>query len=196
VSRAARDPIARIERWLRAARRAGERLPEAMALATSAADGEPSARFVLLEAIDRRGFAFSCSAESRKARELAARPRAALALYWHRPARQVRIEGRVEAVASADVDRWWRRYTRDARLSTRAAARLSRIDSRSELVRAYRDERRRFPRGAVPRPASWQSYRVVPEAIELWEARPHRLHYRERFERGRQGRWTARLLVP
>ena len=170
-------------------------MPEAMALATTGRHGAPAVRYVLLDRCDDRGFVFSCATSSRKAREIAALPRVAVAFYWYRAGRQVRIEGSVEDVSPAEADRCWRAYSRQAKLATRAAIACGPIRERADLVRALAREQRRFARGPVPRPEGWRSYRIVPRAIELWQQRPRHLHHRERFERERRG-WRARLLAP
>jgi pyridoxamine 5'-phosphate oxidase len=166
-----------------------------MALATSDDDGVPSVRFVLLAACDERGLVFCCSRESRKAKELAASPHASVAFYWYRAGRQARAEGRVETVSASNADRHWRTYSREAQLSTWAALDQPTPRTRLDLVRAFGRAARRFAGRAVPRPAAWCAYRLVPRALEFWEQRQRHLHHRERFERSRRG-WTRRLLAP
>ncbi|MDQ5821634.1 MAG: pyridoxal 5'-phosphate synthase, partial [Actinomycetota bacterium] len=101
------DPLRQFESWFAAAREAGLRAPEAMALATATPDGAPSARMVLLKGADERGFAFFTSYESRKGAELEANPRAALLVYWEPLGRQVRIEGGVERVSAEESDAYF-----------------------------------------------------------------------------------------
>ena len=192
---ASTDPIARLRRWLAAARRRGDPLSETMALATSARDRAPSVRFVLLAHCDARGLAFCCSRASRKAIELAASPRAAVAFYWQRLARQARVEGPVERISSAEVERYWNSYSREAQLATWAAQECDTEVSRDAFVRAYGRAARRFARSSVPRPDGWCGYLLVPVALEFWEQRLGHLHERERFERLRRG-WSRRHLVP
>ena len=191
----ASDPIGRVRRWLTAARRVRDALPEAVALATSSTDGRPVVRFVLLAGCDDRGFVFCCSAKSRKVDEIVAVPRAALAVYWHRAGRQARIEGSVVRIGTGEVDRCWRGYSRQAQLAHWAAHESPATVTRAELASALRRVERRFRGRVVPRPASWIGYRIVPEAIELWRQHPRHLHERERFERRRRG-WSRRMLVP
>ena len=193
---ASTDPIARLRRWLAAARRRRDPLSETMALATSGRDRAPSVRFVLLAHCDARGLAFCCSRASRKAIELAASPHAAVAFYWQRFARQARVEGPVEQISSAEVERYWNSYSREAQLATWAAQEECDTEvSRDAFVRAYSRAARRFARSSVPRPSGWCGYRLVPVAIEFWEERARHLHERERFERLRRG-WSRRHLVP
>src|SRR5436309_11783062 len=102
------DPLVRFRRWFTEARRARVPLPEAMALATADARGRPSVRFVLLKEADERGFVFFTDGRSRKGRELRENPRASIAIYWDAIGKQLRLEGRVEGVAPAEVDRYWK----------------------------------------------------------------------------------------
>lgn len=189
------DPLRRLRRWLAGARERGDKFPDAMALATSDANGVPAVRFVLLAHCDVRGVVFCCSRTSRKAIELAATPRASVAFYWYRAGRQARVEGRVEPVGTSETDRYWRTYSREAQLSTWAAHDCPTPKARLDLDRAFRLAARRFAGRAVPRPDVWGAYRLVPHALEFWEQRPRHLHHRERFERLRR-EWTRRLLVP
>lgn len=186
------DPLATFHDWFDAARAAGVEVPEAMTLATADADGRPSARMVLLKSADERGFTFFTGYESRKGRELAENPRAALVFYWRELGRQVRVEGRVRTLSREESDAYWQ--TRPVR--SRAAAAASRqtepIASRDELEAEFE---RQLALGEPPRPERWGGYLLEPEAIELWQHRDDRLHERIRFTRAREG-WTAELLSP
>lgn len=186
------DPLATFHDWFDAARAAGVEVPEAMTLATADADGRPSARMVLLKSADERGFTFFTGYESRKGRELAENPRAALVFYWRELGRQVRVEGRVRTLSREESDAYWQ--TRPVR--SRAAAAASRqtepIASRDELEAEFE---RQLALGEPPRPERWGGYLLEPEAIELWQHRDDRLHERVRFTRAREG-WTAELLSP
>jgi pyridoxamine 5'-phosphate oxidase len=186
------DPLAVFREWFDAAREAGVEVPEAMTLATADAEGRPSARMVLLKSADERGFTFFTGYESRKGRELAENPRAALVFYWRELGRQVRVEGPVRRLPAEESDAYWQ--TRPVR--SRAAAAASRqsepIGSRDELEAEFE---RQLALGEPPRPDRWGGYVLEPEAIELWQHRDDRLHERLRFTRAREG-WTAELLSP
>ena len=189
------DPLARFVKWLAAARRARAPLPHAMALATSDRAGWPSVRMVLLATIDRRGPVFYTHAESRKGRDLTARPRAAVVFYWHRTAKQVRIEGRVELVTRAEADRHWKTYPRDTQLATLALDTALEATRRTELVETFTSLRRRWRGKEIPRPARWVGYRILPEVVAFWEERAHRLNELEVFFRARGG-WKKRWMPP
>lgn len=186
------DPVATFRAWLEEARAAGVEAPEAMTLATADADGRPSARMVLLKSADERGFTFFSGYESRKGRELAGNPRAALVFYWRPLGRQVRVEGRVRRLPQEESDAYW--ATRPPR--SRAAAAASRqsepVASREELEAEFE---RLLPGQELPRPERWGGYVLEPDAIELWQHREDRLHDRIRFTRGREG-WRAERLAP
>jgi pyridoxamine 5'-phosphate oxidase len=189
----AEDPLAVFHEWFEEARAAGVDAPEVMTLATADANGRPSARMLLLKSADERGFTFFTGYESRKGRELAENPRAALVFYWRALGRQVRVEGRVRPLSAAESDAYW--ATRPPR--SRAAAAASR---QSEPISGRRDEleaefERLLPGDEVPRPERWGGYVLEPEAIELWQHRDDRLHERLRFTRAREG-WVAQQLAP
>ena len=186
------DPVATFNEWMEEARAAGVDVPEKMALATAAADGQPSARMLLLKGADERGFTFFSGYESRKGRDLDANPRAALVFYWEALGKQVRVEGTVRRLSAEESDAYW--ATRPAR--SRAAAAASRqsepISSRDELEAEFE---RQLALGEPPRPDRWGGYVLEPNAIELWQHRDDRLHERLRFTRAREG-WRSEWLAP
>jgi len=190
------DPVAEAERWLRAAERAGVPQPDAMTLATASADGLPSARMVLLKGVDERGFVFYTNHESRKGRDLAENPRAALILYWNALRRQVRVTGAVDRVSDEEADAYFATRPYGSRIAARASRQSNAIPSRAALEREYERLDRAYAGGAVPRPPSWGGYRVVPGTIEFWVGRENRLHDRVRFTRRRDGSWAIERLAP
>jgi pyridoxamine 5'-phosphate oxidase len=189
------DPIARFRRWYAAARRTRLTQPDAMALATAGADGRPAARMVLLKAVDGRGFVFYTNAQSRKGHELEENPRAALLFHWEPLGRQVRVEGAVEPVGAAESDAYWLTRPRASQLAALASAQSEPVATRAELLARWRALDRRYRNAPVPRPPHWIGYRLVPDAIEFWTHRDHRLHDRELFTRTRRG-WTQTRLQP
>ena len=189
------DPFMQFQHWFADAQRAGIRLPEAMALATADARGRPSVRFVLLKSADERGFVFFTNMSSRKGAELRGNPRASLAFYWDALLKQVRVDGRVELVAPVEVDAYWATRPRESQLAARASRQSATLKSHAELLTRWERLRSRYRDQDIPRPAGWVGYRVVPDAIEFWTHRDHRLHERELFVRTRRG-WKRKLLQP
>jgi len=188
-----RDPLRQFARWFEEAAAAGVAMPEAMALATATADGRPSVRMVLLKGFDERGFSFYTGYESRKGRELAENPRAALLFHW--PGRQVRIEGPVERLPAEESDAYFASRPRGSRLSAIASRQSEVVSSREELEARVAELEERFA-GAEPlRPDRWGGFRLVPETYELWQNRDDRLHDRLRYRRNGDD-WVVERLSP
>jgi pyridoxamine 5'-phosphate oxidase len=188
------EPLAPFRRWLDEAWK-GEPNAHAMTLATSALDGRPSARVVLLKGLDERGFVFYTNLESRKLTELAANPHAALCFLWKSLNRQVRVEGAVEPVSDDESDAYFATRPRDSQIGAWASDQSRPLESRDELERRVETFARRFAGGRVPRPAYWSGLRVVPQRVEFWQERPFRLHDRHLFIREGTG-WRRERLFP
>lgn len=188
------DPYTQFQRWFDEALRAELPMVNAMTLATVGADGAPSARIVLLKGIDHNGFVFYTNYMSRKGRELAGNPRAALVFHWTDLEREVRIDGCVEKVTAAESDE----YFASRPLGSRHAAIAS---PQSEVVASRAVLEARFNAAAAdhgeaaPRPTHWGGYRVLPTSIEFWQGRPSRLHDRLLYTR-QDDRWTIVRLAP
>jgi pyridoxamine 5'-phosphate oxidase len=167
-----------------------------MALATTDLEGRPSVRMVLLKGHDERGFVFYTNRRSRKGAELAANPRAAVLFHWKSLRRQVRLEGVVERVGDAEADAYFATRGRDSQLGAWASDQSQPLDARETFEARYRAMQAQYEDREVPRPAHWSGYRVVPERIEFWNDRPHRLHERRLFTRTPEGGWSEGLLYP
>ena len=189
-------PLDRLREWYEEAVAAGLPEPEAMALATASRDGMPSVRIVLLKGIDERGLRFFTNYDSRKGRELDANPRAAVTMHWQPMRRAVRAEGSVERLSEEESDAYFASRGRGSRLGAWASRQGTPISSREALEAALADASERYPGDDVPRPEYWGGYRLVPDAIELWQGRPNRLHDREHFLREPDGSWRAERLSP
>jgi pyridoxamine 5'-phosphate oxidase len=169
--------------------------PTAMTLATALPDGRPSARTVLLKQVDRRGFVFYTNTLSRKGRQLAANPRAALAFFWAPLAEQVLVEGDVEPVTAEEADTYFRSRPRLSQIGAWASEQSQPLDDRETLVRRVEEFERRYGDDPVPRPPHWSGYRVRPDLIEFWAGKAGRLHERDRYWR-EAGEWCHTLLNP
>jgi pyridoxamine 5'-phosphate oxidase len=189
------EPMSMVRRWLDEAEADGIRLPDAIALATAAADGRPSVRHVLLRGVDDGGFVFYTNHGSRKGIELAENPRAAFSMYWRELDRQVSVTGDVERVSDEESDAYFATRPREARLGAWASRQSSELSSRAELLERYRDFDVRYPGDDVPRPPFWGGYRIRPLTVEFWQGRLHRLHDRFRYARDGTG-WSVRRLAP
>ena len=189
------DPFTLFDEWFAEARAGEPNEPEAMALATAGADGQPSVRMVLLKAHGPAGFTFYTHEQSAKGEDLAENPRAALLFHWKSLARQVRIEGRIERASDAEADAYFATRGRDSQLGAWASDQSRPLESRATFERRFDEVKQRFAGQDVPRPATWGGYRVVPERIEFWTAREHRLHERRLFARSGDG-WSEGLLYP
>lgn len=188
------DPVRQLNRWLEEARATGIELAEAAALATATGDGAPSARMVLLKDATDAGLTFYSGYESRKGRELAENPRAALLLYWHELGRQVRAEGAVERLSAEESDAYFGSRPLGSRLSAAVSPQSEVIESREELERAAA-ELGRASGEDVARPEVWGGYRLRPELWEFWQHRVDRLHDRFRYRPGEAG-WIVERLAP
>jgi pyridoxamine 5'-phosphate oxidase len=189
------DPFQLFDEWFAAARASEPNEAEAMTVATAGADGQPSARMVLLKAHGPKGFVFYTHEQSAKGEDLAENPRAALLFHWKPLGRQVRIEGNVERVSDAEADAYFASRARDSQLGAWASDQSRPLDSRATFEHRFEEAKRRFDGTDVPRPPSWGGYRVVPQRIEFWTARTHRLHERRLFTL-RDGSWSEGLLYP
>jgi pyridoxamine 5'-phosphate oxidase len=189
------DPIEQFRGWLADARAADIYEAEAMTVATVDADGRPTSRYVLLRGLDHRGFCFYTNYESAKARQLDARPNAALTFGWLAIHRSVRVEGPAERLPAADSDAYFASRPRGAQLGAWASPQSTVIESREQLDRALAAAEARYGDGPVPRPEHWGGFLVRPERVEFWEGRPNRLHDRVRYERDGEG-WRIERLAP
>jgi pyridoxamine 5'-phosphate oxidase len=166
-----------------------------VALATADARGRPSVRMVLLRGADERGFVFHTNYTSRKARELTDNPYAAICVHWHAIEEQIRIEGTVVRLDARESDEYFATRPRGSQIGAWASRQSETLRSREELEEEYRASEQRFEGGAVPRPAFWGGYRLIPERIEFWFGRADRLHDRLLYVREGDG-WRIERLYP
>ena len=189
------DPFALFDEWFAEARTRESNEPEAMAVATAGEDGQPSVRMVLLKAHGPEGFVFYTHEQSTKGEDLAANPRAALLFHWKSLCRQIRVEGAVERTSDAEADVYFASRSRDSQVGAWASDQSRPLDRRATFERRFEEAKHRFEGQDVPRPRRWGGYRVVPDRIEFWTAREHRLHERRLFTLG-DGGWSEGLLYP
>jgi pyridoxamine 5'-phosphate oxidase len=191
------DPFQRFAEWFRDAEAAIPVDPNAMVLSSVGEDGRPSSRVVLLKGFDTRGFVFYGNLESRKFRELRARPWAALNFHWKPLERQVRIEGGVSQVAEDEADAYFATRPRGSQVAAWASKQSEVLPSRAELEARVREVEERYAGREIPRPPFWSGFRLNPDRIEFWKSAPFRLHDREVFRRpGPSAPWTVEWLYP
>jgi pyridoxamine 5'-phosphate oxidase len=190
------DPVAQFRVWFAAAAEAGLRMPEAAAVATASDDGTPSVRMVLVKQADEGGFVFYTNYESRKARELAANPFAALLFYWDPLGRQVRIEGPVERTTAEESAAYIRSRARGSQLSALSSPQSRPVESRAALEARVAELSDRYADAELPLPGAWGGFRLTPQTFEFWQNRDDRLHDRLLYRRRPEGGWAIERLAP
>jgi pyridoxamine 5'-phosphate oxidase len=189
------DPLAQFSRWFSEALKSQLPEPNAMTLATVGENGRPSTRVVLIKAFDARGITWYTNYESRKGRELAANPFAALQFHWAELERVVRIEGRVEKTSAAESDEYFASRPLDSRIGAWASPQSQVIESRGVLMANVARCAAKFMLHP-PRPPHWGGFRLAPDAWEFWQGRKSRLHDRLRYRRLDDGSWLRERLAP
>ena len=190
------DPVKQFARWFGEAAAAKIRDVNAMTLATATPDGIPSARIVLLKAISDRGFVFFTNYLSEKGRVLESNPRAALNFFWPQLERQIRLEGPVEKTSREESQEYFHSRPLGSQLGAWASSQSEVIVNREALEVSLTHVTEQYSGGAVPLPAHWGGYRLMPERIEFWQGRTNRLHDRFRYRRDEGGGWIIERLAP
>ncbi|MBI3418683.1 MAG: pyridoxamine 5'-phosphate oxidase [Proteobacteria bacterium] len=192
---AASDPFALFAQWLEQARAKEINDPEAMSLATMDERGL-SVRIVLLKGVDERGFSFFTNTLSRKGKQLKTHPEGALCFHWKSLRRQVRVEGKMEPVSSAEADAYFKSRPRGHQISAWASLQSDALPSRATLEARVKEFEKKFEGQEVPRPPHWSGYRLAPRLIEFWQDMPNRLHDRLVFTRDDAGGWRQGRVYP
>ena len=189
-----RDPLKQFGVWMVEAIHAQVPEPTAMTLATVDVNGRPAGRIVLLKGLDPNGFVFFTNYASRKGKDLAAHPFAALTFFWKELERQVRIEGAVEKVSADESSAYYITRPLGSRIGAWASPQSDAIENRAWLERRWQELGRQHGENP-PRPTHWGGYRVIPDYLEFWQGRRSRLHDRVAYRRA-QSRWTIARLAP
>ena len=189
------NPFAQFAAWFEEAGKVVD-APEVMTIATATADGRPSARMLLLKDHGPDGFVFFSSYESRKGRELAENPNAALTLYWAELERQVSVAGTVAKTSRAESEKYFAQRPRGSRLGACVSRQSAVVPNETFLEERLAELEREFAGRSVPTPAHWGGYRLTPTRIEFWQGRPNRLHDRFLYSRQADGSWRIERLSP
>lgn len=192
---AAENPIVQFQHWFQEAQHAKIQEVNAMCLSTSSAAGKPSARIVLLKDITEKGFAFYTNYNSRKGRQIAENPFAALTFFWPELERQVRIEGQLKKVSPELSDQYFSSRPRASQIGAWASPQSEEIADRAALEIRKKEFEEKFGDGPVARPSHWGGYELIPDHIEFWQGRPSRLHDRLLYEKNQEG-WSCKRLAP
>ena len=192
------EPFRRFDEWFAAAGAQGSVLipePTAFSLASVGADGQPSLRILLLKGVDEGGFVFYTNHESRKGREILARPQVAMCFHWMPLERQVRVEGVASVVSAAEADAYFASRPHGSQIGAWASRQSEQIEQAGELEKRVLEVEREFEGRSVTRPPHWSGFRVVPARMEFWRGMPSRLHERHVFVREGDG-WRTEVLYP
>jgi len=189
------QPFIQFVHWFDQAIEAGITEPNAMTLATASKEGKPSARVVLLKALDELGFVFYTNYESQKGQQLQANPNASLVFLWLDLQRQVRVEGYIEKVSEEESDAYFSVRPKASQIGAHVSPQSQVIPDRSFMEQRYWALEKEFANKEVPRPENWGGYRLIPERIEFWQGRQSRLHDRLLYEKNNEG-WSIKRLAP
>lgn len=192
------NPIAQFQKWFAQAETAlakNQLDVNAATLATADKNGIPSARVVLLKGLDERGFVFFTNYDSRKGRELAENPNAALVFYWQELERQICIAGPVGKISRAESEKYFKSRPRGSQLAALASNQSETVPDRATLENKWRELEKKFS-GDIPLPPNWGGFVLSPERIEFWQGRASRLHDRFQYSRQKNNLWKLERLAP
>lgn len=190
------DPLIQFQKWFEQAMTAQLLEPSAMTLATADAQGQPSARIVLLKGVNEQGFVFFTNYESRKGRELAANARAGLAIFWAELERQVCVTGTVTRVDRGESEKYFKMRPRGSQFGAWVSKQSLPVPNREFLERRLVEVEGEYSGREVDTPPYWGGYLVTPREIEFWQGRPNRLHDRFQYQRQQGGSWRVERLSP
>ncbi len=190
------DPIKQFEAWFEDAQKANAPEPNAMTLATATHDGRPSARIVLLKGVYSEGFVFYTNYLSRKGKEIAKNPVAALTFFWPSLERQVRIEGTIEKITREQSEKYFHSRPKNSQIGAVASPQSQEIDGREGLEKKWEELAAEYADKDVPKPSYWGGYIVKPRLVEFWQGRTSRMHDRILYKKIDNKSWKKVRLAP
>jgi pyridoxamine 5'-phosphate oxidase len=190
------DPIKQFEQWFNEAVEAKLHEPNAMTLSTATINGKPSARIVLLKGFNSHGFIFYTNYLSRKGKEMAKNPHAALTFFWGGLERQVRIEGTIEKVSKEDSEKYFHSRPKGSQVGAVVSPQSQEIESRDVLEQKWNQLEAEYADKEVPKPSYWGGYILNPQLVEFWQGRPSRMHDRILYKKTDKKTWKKVRLAP
>lgn len=190
------NPFKQFEKWFNEAVKAEVLEPNAMTLATSTKNGNPSARIVLLKGFDEQGFTFFTNYDSNKGKQIDDNPKAALIFFWGDLERQVRIEGDIEKISKKDSEDYFHSRPKGSQLGAIASPQSQIIPNRGFLENNLKELSNIYSNKEIIKPENWGGYKVIPNNIEFWQGRSNRLHDRILFSKDKNGFWKTERLAP
>ena len=191
-----KDPFKLFDIWFKDAVDKNVHEPNAMTIATADKDGKPSARMVLLKDVSKNGFVFYTNYESRKGKEIASNPNAAILFWWDILARQIRIEGKIEKISEDESEEYFNSRPVGSKIGAIVSDQSRTIPSYKKLEEKYNLLSNEYKDGNIPKPGNWGGYRVTPDQMEFWQGRQNRLHDRILFRKSSKSNWTIERLSP
>ena len=191
------DPIELFRVWMEEAKKTEPNDPNALALATSDKDNNPSVRMVLLKDFSKDGFTFYTNLNSQKGNELKDNPKAAMCFHWKSLLRQIRITGQIKKVSDKVADEYYNTRGYESRIGAWASKQSTILKNRDELLKSIEAFKQKYnDQSKVPRPDHWSGWNLIPSSIEFWLDGDSRIHERLKYDREETGSWVKSLLNP
>ncbi len=190
-----KDPFIQFTKWYESILNSKLNEPTAMMLSTADANGNPSARIVLLKEIDDSGFVFYTNYGSRKGKDLKENPKAALTFFWDELRRQIRIEGSIEKISRETSKEYFSSRPRESQIGAWVSAQSSVISNRDILENKFDELDEKFGNEEIPLPDFWGGYKLIPNYFEFWQGRDNRLHDRIYYKK-ENDEWKIFRIAP
>ena len=192
-----KNPFKLFEEWFNEAKKVELNDPNALALATSDKEGNPSVRMVLLKDFSEKGFVFYTNLNSKKSSDIKVNPNASMCFHWKSLLRQIRISGYIEFVSNEEADKYYNSRSYGSRIGAWASQQSTVINKREELYDSIKNYKKKFSKEeTVPRPSYWSGWNLNPTEIEFWLDGENRIHERLKYIKVSKNEWNKVLLSP